>query len=104
YALTIPAEPERVMLREAGGAAEIRWDSAREKGVAGYHVYEVTERLVTRVTAEPVKDTAFRHAAGSGTRRYCVVTVDALGQEGQPSSPVWYNRSYRGFFEGEWHQ
>lgn len=104
YALTIPAEPERVMLREAGGAAEIRWDSAREKGVAGYHVYEVTERLVTRVTSEPVKDTAFRHAAGSRTKRYSVVTVDALGQEGQPSSPVWYNRSYRGFFDGEWHQ
>jgi hypothetical protein len=104
YALTIPSEPEHVFLREVDGGAELKWNAAREKGVSGYHVYEVTERQVARITAEPVRGTAYRHAAGKGTKRYCVVAVDALGQEGQPSSPVWYNHRYAGFFDGEWHQ
>jgi hypothetical protein len=30
--------------------------------------------------------------------------VDALGQEGQPSSPANISPSYKGNFEGEWHQ
>ncbi len=33
--------------------------------------------------------------------------VDALGQEGLPSSPVWHNREWKRFYEpftGQWHQ
>jgi len=41
---------------------------------------------------------------GGGTKRYCIVAVDAIGQEGQPSSSAWLNKSYKGFFAGEWHQ
>ncbi|HXX95325.1 MAG TPA: fibronectin type III domain-containing protein, partial [Planctomycetota bacterium] len=104
YALTLPSEPENVLVREKDGTAEVRWDPSREKAVAGYLVYELTERNVTRVTPEPIRQTTFARAAGKEMRRYCVVAVDALGQEGQPSSSAWYQKSYAGFFRGEWHQ
>lgn len=104
YALTLPSEPENVLLREKEGSAEIKWDASREKGIAGYLVYEVSDQKVARITPEPVKGTSFVHPAGNATRRYSIVAVDALGQEGQPSSPAWCHKSYKGFFAGEWHQ
>jgi len=58
---------------------------------------------VSRITSEPVKGGPFA-LTGGGTKRYCIVAVDALGQEGQPSSSAWLNKSYKGFFAGEWHQ
>ena len=45
--------------------------------------------------------------AGDKIRRYHVVAVDVLGQEGMPSRPVWYRREWRRYYEpfvGEWHQ
>jgi hypothetical protein len=33
-----------------------------------------------------------------------VTAIDALGQEGQLSSPVLHQHRYDGFFKGEWHQ
>lgn len=106
YALTIPAEPQHVMLREREGTAEIKWDRAAEKSVSGYHIYKLGKSHwdIIRVTAEPVRDTTFRESVGSNETRYWVVPVDVLGQEGQPSSPVWCNHAYREFFEGDWHQ
>jgi hypothetical protein len=104
YALTLPSEPENVLLREKEGSAELKWDPSREKSVAGYLVYEISERNVTRVTPEPIRGTTFVHPAGREMKRFCVVAVDAIGQEGQPSSSAWYNKSYPGFFSGEWHQ
>jgi len=56
------------------------------------------------VTDEPIKAHAFRHSPGRDQTRYWVVAVDALGQEGEPSSPVWFNHKYTGFYTGEWHQ
>ena len=44
---------------------------------------------------------------GKVTRRYRVVAVDALGQEGFPSAPAWHYRQYRRYYEpfvGAWHQ
>jgi hypothetical protein len=104
YALTLPSEPEHVLLRENGVTAEIRWDASKEKGITGYLVYEIADQKVTRITPDPVRAPPFVHEAGKGTKRYSIVAVDALGQEGQPSSLVWCNKSYRGFYPGEWHQ
>jgi hypothetical protein len=105
YALTIPSEPVNVLCREHAEIAEIKWDPAAEKGIAGYHVYKLegTWKIV-RVTEKPIAETTIRHKVGRGQTRFWVVTVDALGQEGQPSSPAWFNHSYRGFYSGEWHQ
>ncbi len=36
-----------------------------------------------------------------------IVAVDAIGQEGFPSSPVWFQREWRAYYEpfvGAWHQ
>ena len=97
YALTIPAEPLNVLCREQGEIAELKWDAAREKGVTGYHVckLEGTWKIV-RVTEKPIAEPTFRHKVGKGETRFWVVTVDALGQEGQPSSPVWFNPATAG--------
>lgn len=56
------------------------------------------------MTDKPISETTFRHTAGSDTTRYWVTAVDSLGQEGQPSSPVWFRQFYKGFFAGDWHQ
>jgi hypothetical protein len=105
YALTIPAAPANVLCREQGEVAELKWDAARERGVTGYHVYKLEGTWkIARVTARPVRETTLLHKVGRGTTRFWVVAVDALGQEGEPSSPAWFNHSYRGFYPGDWHQ
>jgi hypothetical protein len=105
YALTIPSAPTGVFNRERGKTAQLKWDVSPEKGIAGYHVYKLEGTWgIVRVTPEPVKETTFQHEGGGNATRYWVVAVDVLGQEGEPSSPVWHNQSYKGFFQGEWHQ
>jgi fibronectin type 3 domain-containing protein len=105
YALTIPSEPTGVLCREQGDEAELKWDRNPERGIAGYHIYKLNSTWeIVRLTEHPIKDNTFRHRPGDGPTRYWVVAVDALGQEGQPSSPVWFRHSYRHFFAGEWHQ
>jgi hypothetical protein len=63
---------------------------------------------VSRLSPEPITAlTCQDPTAGKSTRRYYVVAVDAMGQEGFPSSPVWFDREWRSFyapFLGEWHQ
>jgi hypothetical protein len=104
YALTLPSEPTNVLNREAGATAELRWDKNPEKGVVGHHVYKLEGTWnIARLTDKPIVETTFKHKS-SGTTRYWVVAVDALGQEGQPSSPAWHQQRYDGFFRGEWHQ
>jgi fibronectin type 3 domain-containing protein len=104
YALTIPSEPANVLNRENGSAAELKWDPNPEKGIVGYRVYKLDGTWdIVRLTADPIRETTFAHKS-SGPTRYWVVAVDALGQEGQPSSPVWHGHRYEGFYEGEWHQ
>jgi hypothetical protein len=104
YALTIPAEVSNLLCRERGPQAELKWDPSAEKGVVGYRVYRMGAKDVAPLTpAEPVKATTFT-AGGADKSRFLICAVDVLGQEGQPSSPAWYGWSYRGFFDGEWHQ
>ncbi len=106
YGLTIPAAPEQVMLRERGQSAELRWQPSPEKGVVGYRIYKLGKSHweIVRLTDKPISDTTFSHEAGGGTTRYWVVPIDRFGQEGEPSSPVWYKHVYRDFFAGDWHQ
>jgi hypothetical protein len=106
YALTFPSAPEHVLCRERDDSAELKWAPNPEKGIVGYHVYKLGKGVweIVRLTESPVAATSFSHKAGRATTRYWVVAVDALGQEGEPSSPVWANHSYKGFFTGEWHQ
>ncbi len=104
YALTIPAAPQHVLLREAADTAELRWQP--QPGVAGYRIYQLggSHWEILRLTEKLLTTTSFTHQAGSGSTRYWVVPVDALGQEGEPSSPVWYKHGYPEFYNGPWHQ
>lgn len=110
YVLTIPAAPQSVFSREHGQQCDLKWQSL--DGVAGYRVYRMDGRFdnaaVTRLTPDPIKDMRFTDkTAGKSTRRYYVVAVDALGQEGIPSAPVWFGREWKQYYKpfvGEWHQ
>jgi hypothetical protein len=105
YALTLPSEPTNFLCREDGESAELKWDANPEKGIAGYRIYKLKGTWeIVPVTAEPLRETRFIHKSGRNATRYWVVAVDALGQEGQPSSPAWSHHDYRGFYAGEWHQ
>jgi hypothetical protein len=111
-AFTIPSSPEHLFSREDGEICRLKWTANPEKGIAGYRVYRLDGRWnkdpVSRLTPQPISETKFAdETAGQQTRRYYVVAVDALGQEGFPSSPVWYQREWRAYYEpfaGEWHQ
>ncbi len=105
YALTIPCEPANVFNREAGGAANLDWSPNPERGIQGYRIYKLEGVWnIVSLTPEPIKATSFRHVANGQLTRYWITAVDGLGQEGQPSSPVWHMRSYQGFFQGDRHQ
>lgn len=109
---TIPSSPQWVFSRESGSTCELKWAANPEGGLRGYRVYRMDNRWdkdpISRLTAEPVKTTEFADTtAGKSTRRYYVVAVDALGQEGFPSSPVWFQREWRAYYKpfvAEWHQ
>jgi hypothetical protein len=62
---------------------------------------------LSRLTAEPIAATTFTDpSAGKTTRRYHIVAVDVLGQEGLPSMPVWYEREWKSLYKpfiGKWH-
>jgi hypothetical protein len=112
YFLTIPAAPQSVFSRERDTQCELKWAKNAEQGLKGYRVYRMNGRYdkdpIVRLNSEPVVETSFTDAeAGKDTRRYHVVAVDALGQEGVPSAPVWFEREWKSFykpFTGEWHQ
>lgn len=115
YFLTIPAAPQSVFAREDGEQCGLKWAANAEQGIKGYRVYRMEGpkingpgQPVTRLTAERVPEPRYTDAkAGKDTRRYWVVAVDALGQEGLPSAPAWHYRQFRRYYEpfvGEWHQ
>lgn len=110
--LTVPSSPQQVFSREDGTTCRLKWAANPEKGITGYRVYRMDGRWdkdpVSRLTADPQIETTFADkTAGKNTRRYYVVAVDSLGQEGFPSAPVWYQREWRAYyapFVGQWHQ
>jgi hypothetical protein len=106
YASTIPSEPRSLMCREEGDWAALRWEAPWEQNAVGYHVYMLRGNWeIIRLTEQPISQTSFRYRIGRNrTTRFWVTAIDPLGQEGQPSSPAWFGRSYKGFYTGEWHQ
>jgi hypothetical protein len=112
YLLTIPSIPRWVFAKEDGTTCRLKWAKNPEKNLRRYRIYRLDGRWdkepISRMTTEPVSDLTFSDpAAGDHIRRYHVVAVDALGQEGMPSRPVWYRREWRRYYEpfvGEWHQ
>lgn len=110
--LTIPSSPQHVFAKEEGTTCHVKWQPNPERGIAGYRVYRMDGRfskdLIPRLTEAPITETSLSDPeAGKVSRRYHVVAVDALGQEGFPSSPVWFEREWKSFykpFTGEWHQ
>ncbi len=109
---TIPSSPQNVFSREDRTTCQLKWSPNLEKEIAGYRVYRMDGRYdkdpVSRLTPQPIAATNFQdETAGKQARRYYVVAVDALGQEGFPSSPVWFQREWRDFylpFISDWHQ
>jgi hypothetical protein len=114
-AFTIPGAVQWLFAKEEGETCHLKWAANAEQDVRGYRVYRMESpringpgQLTTRVTVEPIAVTQFSDpAAGKVTRRYWIVAVDMLGQEGFPSAPVWFQRQYRQIYQqftGEWHQ
>ncbi len=115
YALTIPSSPQWLFSKEEGETCHLKWAANPEEKLRGYRIYRMESpringpgQKVTRVTADPVAEPRYSDAAaGKVTRRYWIVAVDALGQEGFPSAPAWHEREYKRYyvpFTGEWHQ
>jgi hypothetical protein len=115
YALTIPSSPKWVFSKEDDKKCHLFWQRHPEPSVVGYRVYRMESpringpgQPVTRVTKEPIRDPHFLDTnVNKDTRRYWIVAVDALGQEGYPSAPVWFERQYKKYyvpFTGAWHQ
>lgn len=110
--LTIPSAPQHLLSREDGTTCHLKWKANPEAGIVGYRVYRMNGRFsnaeIPRLTPDPIDRTDYTDdAAGKSTRRYYVVAVDALGQEGFPSAPVWFEREWKRFYEPftkDWHQ
>ena len=109
---TFPSAVRGVRARDAGErATDLRWQQSREAALRGYLVWRHDGRwdkdTISLRTVEPLGALEFSDAeAGTSTRRYEVVAVDLLGQEGAPSSPVWSRREWARFYApyaGEWH-
>lgn len=112
---TIPSSPQFVFSKEDGDNSQLRWEPNPEEGIAAYRVYRMegpringAGQKVTRLTQEPVKETRYTDVgAGRNTKRYWIVAVDALDQEGFPSQATWHYREWRRFYQPfveEWHQ
>jgi hypothetical protein len=112
WVLTIPSAPQSLFSREKGTRCDLKWSRNPERGLKGYRVYRLDGRYanqpVSRLTPEPIGQATFTDEnAGKVARRYHIVAVDALGQEGVPSAPVWFDREWKSFYKpfvAEWHQ
>jgi hypothetical protein len=114
YQLTVPTEVEGLFSREEGSGVSLRWSASPHKRIRGYLVYREDGRWdtseISRLTPEPIDELSFvDRTAGGKSRRYHVVAVDALGQEGVPSAPAWGFRPWRTHYSpwlppDGWHQ
>jgi hypothetical protein len=115
WQLTIPSGVQNVFAREDGKNCHLNWTANREKDIKGYRVYRMdgpkingAGQKVLRRTADPVRELKWTdEPSATDTKRYWIVAVDALGQEGIPSAPAWAWRQYKKVYDGftgEWHQ
>ncbi|MCE9560693.1 MAG: hypothetical protein K8U57_01435 [Planctomycetes bacterium] len=115
WAPTIPSGVQHVFAKEDDTKCQVKWTANPEAGIKGYRVYRMdgpkingAGQKVVRVTADPTNELKWTdETKGTDTKRYWIVAVDALGQEGIPSAPAWGWRQYRKVYEtfsGEWHQ
>jgi hypothetical protein len=95
-ALTLPSPvPSVKAVPLADGRVRVSWQESPEKNLAGYRVYRMDSyrrTICILLNPEPVKGTEFidrPDAPRAERRKYYVVAVDALGQEGIPSSGVY---------------
>jgi hypothetical protein len=109
---TIPSAPQWLFSKEDGTTCHLKWAANPEQAIKGYRVYRMDGRYdkdaIPRLTPDPITPTSYTDTtAGKSSRRYYVVAVDALGQEGFPSAPVWFEREWKQYYKpfvGEWHQ
>lgn len=115
WQLTIPSGVQHMFAKEDGTKCHLKWAANPEAGIKGYRVYRMdgpkingAGQKVVRRTADVVKELIWTDETGAtDTKRYWVVAVDALGQEGVPSAPAWSWRQYKKVYDGftgEWHQ
>jgi hypothetical protein len=115
FQMSVPNEVENFIGREEGAAMKLKWDASPHAGIRGYLVYRLNARDagagdLVRLTPEPITATEFTDATiGNAARRYYVVVVDVLGQEGLPTHPVWALRPYKTHYApwdaaDGWHQ
>ena len=111
--LTVPAPIEQLFASEDETTCKLRWNANQEQGISGYRVYRLDGRwdevdAVSRLTPDTIDELTYEDTkAAKKTRRYHVLAVDALGQEGQPSPPVWFDRRWKRYytpFLSDWHQ
>jgi hypothetical protein len=109
---TIPSPVRGLFSQEDGTTARLRWAASAEKGLKGYRVYRMDGRFdkepVSRLTMDPIAEREYADPeAGRKSRRYMITAVDAIGQEGQPSSPAWHEREWKSHYQPftePWHQ
>ncbi len=105
YALTIPRAPRAFLIREQTDEAELRWEAPSD-GIVGYQLYRVDDTTLGILEeGDPVTGTsAFVTPGTEGLQRFWVVAIDAIGQLGEPSHPVWWGHDHEQFRDGDWHQ
>jgi hypothetical protein len=112
---TIPSGVQHVSAKEDGTDCHLKWTANPEGGIKGYRMYRMDGpkingpgQKVVRLNAEPINAMKWTdETKATETKRYWVVAVDAIGQEGIPSAPAWGWRQFRKVYEnftGEWHQ
>jgi hypothetical protein len=114
--LTVPGAVENVFSKEEGDTIHLKWKANPEKQLKGYYVYRMNARGVPRakvslLTGKPITELKYSDTtSGTKRRRFFVVALDAIGQEGIPSSPVWSYREWHKYYTpfgagvGTWHQ
>ncbi len=91
--LTLPSSTPGVNAQEMpDGTTLVQWQAAPEKAIQGYRLYRMDEfnrSLIRQINYVPVQGTRYvdvPELPRSERRRYYVVTVNALGEEGLPST------------------